>query len=112
MGGEQRLLPVQIKSSDRRVRAFIRKYTPMRRFFNVVDQSHQFVLCGMDEEEFILADIVGQVVAHTSHFGVTEKDTLSIFRGFGDETACLAYRDIKRLLLRRWYSSRLPHFKR
>jgi len=112
MGGVEKLLPIQIKSSDRRLRAFVRKYTPQMRFFNVAAQSHQFVLCGMDEVDFILADMVGQLVAHVSSFGVTEKETLSILKGFGDQEACLVYKSTKGLLLRRWYASRIPHFKK
>ncbi len=108
MNGRHQDLPVQIKSSYRRIKAFVRKYSKQTRFFNAIEKHHQFVLCGMYDKDLILADIVGQVVAHTSEFGMSEKETLNCFNSFGDKEAVGAYKRNKSQLLNFWYSSRLP----
>lgn len=112
MGGLKKVLPVQIKSSDRRLKSFVHRYFRLGRFFNVTEKSHQFVLCGMDEDELVLADIVGQIVAHVSGFGMTETAILNSLDGWGDKEAVIAYERTKALLLFRWYGSRLPSSKK
>lgn len=108
LGGGKGVLPVQIKSSERRIRSFVHKHTVQKRFFNTVEKQHQFVLCGMDEEELVLADIVGQIVAHLDKFEVSEKKVLNWLLSFGDKIAVEAYKKNKDLLLFFWYGSLLP----
>lgn len=108
IGGGSGIIPVQIKSSDRRIRSFIHRYAVKKRFFNVDEKQHQFVLCGMDEEELILADIIGQIVVHLAGFDISEKKVLKWLEGFGDEVGTEAYRRNKDLLIFYWYGSRLP----
>lgn len=108
VGGEVGIIPVQIKSSDRRIKSFVHRYVGQKRFFNAVEKQHQFVLCGMDEEELVLADIVGQIVVHLARFNVTERKVLNWFLSFGDKKAVEAYKKNKDLLLFTWYGRRLP----
>ncbi|HCQ30931.1 TPA: hypothetical protein DIU27_00915 [Candidatus Collierbacteria bacterium] len=107
MRGRWKELPVQIKSSYRRIKSFVRKYSKQARFFNVTEKRHQFVLCGMYEEDLILADIVGQIVAHMIGYGMTERDALNCLNSFGDKLAVDAYRRNKEKLLNFWYGSHL-----
>lgn len=108
LGGKSGIVPVQIKSSERRSRSFVHKHAPEKRFFNVTEKNHQFVLCGMDEEDLVLADIVGQIVVHLAGFGISERKVLGILKGFGDKKAVAAYERNKDQLLFAWYGSRLP----
>lgn len=108
LGGEKSIMPVQIKSSDRRIKSFIHRYVGQKRFFNVDEKNHQFVLCGMDEEELVLANIVGQIVAHLSGFDITERKILNRLLGFGDKKAVESYKNNKDLLIYFWYGSLLP----
>jgi hypothetical protein len=59
---------------------FADKHRPEQRFFNQKTKDHLFVLCGMDEPELVLADIVGQVVVHCAGHGKTEEQILEYFR--------------------------------
>ena len=108
MNGHRKELPVQIKSSRRRIKSFIRKYAKQLRFFNVSRRSHLFVLCGTYAEELILADIVGQLVVHASGFGMSEKEVLNCLNSFGDKAAVEAYKQKKSLLSDLWYGEKLP----
>lgn len=62
----------------------------------------------MDEEELVLADIVGQIVVHLAGFDISEKKVLKWLGGFGDEMAVECYLKNKDLLIFYWYGSRLP----
>lgn len=101
-------IPVQIKSGDKRVKEFVRKYMPQGRFFGFTGKYHQFVLCGMDDHDLVLADLVGQMVAHGQEFGVSEEETLKKFVDMGDIEAYKAYKKFKVVLLFKWYANRLP----
>lgn len=108
MNGRHQNLSIQIKSSYRRIKSFVRKYSKQTRFFNVSEKYHQFVLCGMYDKDLILADIVGQIVVHTLKFGISEKEALNCLNSFGDKEAVGAYKRNKTQLLNFWYGSRLP----
>ena len=62
----------------------------------------------MDEEELVLADIVGQIVVHLGKFEVSEKKVLNWLLSFGDKVAVESYNKNKDLLLFFWYGSLLP----
>lgn len=109
MGGTEKILPIQIKSADRRIKAFIREYKHEKRFFNHFESRHQFVLCGLDKADFVLADIMGQIVVHVSGFGMSEKQVLDYLDSLGDKEAILAYLNNKRQLCYLWY---WPHSHR
>jgi hypothetical protein len=109
--GGKNVLSVQIKSSGKRANAFIRKHTKRKRFFNIAEKNHLFVLCGMEEKDLVLADIIGQIVVHVSGFGMSERKILNCLKSFGDKRAVSAYERNKVLLLFRWYGSRLPSLK-
>lgn len=111
MGGEKKLLPVQIKSSDRKIKSFVHDPRRAGRFFNLRDSIHQFVLCGMDEKDLILADIIGQLVVHLSGLKISEEQVLGWLDKAGDIDAVRAYQHQKVMLLFRWYGTRLPHLK-
>lgn len=103
LGGVLRIIPVQIKSADGGVTTFIRHYAVARRFFNVEEKSHQFVLCGMDEPEYVLADIVGQLVVHAAGFQISQKEVLDMLGNFEDGEAVTAFNANKGLLQTSWY---------
>lgn len=107
MGGGEGIIPVQIKSSDRRIKSFVHRYINRKRFFNVNEKKHQFVLCGMDDEEVVLADIVGQIVTHLDGFDITEGKVLNWLLSFGDKLAVESYKNNKDLLIYFWYGSLL-----
>lgn len=108
LGGAQKILPIQIKSSERRIKSFIRKHSGQKRFFNLAEKDHQFVLCGMDDEDLVLADIVGQIMVHVAGNDISEREVVNWLRGNGDNEAVLAYKRNKDLLIFNWYGSHLP----
>lgn len=108
LGGASGELPVQIKSSEGHVDDFVRNYAKHNRFFNIYEDNHQFVLCGMDKSDIILADIVGQIMVHVSAFGMKEKTVLKFLDSLGDKEAVLAYKEHKVDLLYYWYGDSLP----
>lgn len=108
IGGDEFVLPIQIKSSDRSVREFFYKHLKQKRFFNQEERKHQFILCGMEEFDVVLADVVGQLVAHGASFKIKEKSVLGFLKDIGDIEAAEAYKRNKILLMFRWYGNRLP----
>lgn len=110
LDGEQEILSVQIKSDPKRAWGFVKQYSVEGRFFNVKTKMHQFILCGMDEEDLILADIVGQMVAHAKQANVREDMVLKYLERF-DTLAVSCYKRMKVTLVFRWYGHRLPPMK-
>lgn len=108
LGGGSGVIAVQIKSSEKGVKKFVKKHLPEGRFFNAENKNHQFVLCGMDEKDLVLADIVGQLVVHLTGYDATEVMVIESLNYFGDLAAIWAYRREKVALLFRWYGVRLP----
>ncbi len=109
--GGKNVLSVQIKSAAKGVNSFVHKHSKQGRFFNKYEKSHLFVLCGMEEKDLVLADIVGQMVAHVRIFGMNEKKILNHLKSFGDKAAVAAYGRNKVILLFRWYGPHLPSLR-
>lgn len=107
LDGEQEMISVQIKSDPKRAGGFVKQYAFEGRFFNVKTRMHQFILCGMDEGELILADIVGQMVAHARLAKITESEVLSYLEKH-DSEAVACYKRLKVTLIFRWYGHKLP----
>lgn len=107
LDGEQEVLSVQIKSDPKRAGGFVKQYSLENRFFNTKARIHQFILCGMDEAELILADIVGQMVVQAKFAGLSEQMALDHLGSF-DTEAVKVYKRLKVVLAFRWYGHRLP----
>ena len=107
LDGDVDILSVQIKSAVKSMKSFERKYAHEDRFFNIKDKVHQLILCGMDEPDLILADIVGQLVVQAWRGGKKEIETLD-YLGKNDGEAVSCYRRLKVLLGYRWYGDKLP----
>lgn len=108
LDGKDNVLSVQIKSSERSVREFFHKYSNHKRFFNQEDRYHQFILCGMEEPEVVMADIVGQIVAHANNFKLSETDVINFLIEVEDFEIVDAYKKYRILMLSRWYGVHLP----
>lgn len=107
LDGEQEIISVQIKSDPKRAGGFVKQYALEGRFFNTKLKMHQFILCGMDERDLILADIVGQMVAHGRIAKIGESEVLDYLERH-DSEAVASYRRLKVTLIFRWYGHRLP----
>lgn len=108
LDGENDVLSIQIKSAPESAKGFVKQYGHEGRFFNFRKRYHQFILCGMDEPELVLADIVGQMVAHAKNFDVTESSVLDSLEKSGDLFSVKCYKQWKVALIFRWYGHRLP----
>ena len=107
LDGDGDVLSVQIKSDPKSARGFEKKYGWEGRFFNFRKRYHQFILCGMDEPDLVLADIVGQMVVQAGCFDVLESEVLAYLSKAGDEEAVSCYVHWKVSLVFRWYGHRL-----
>ncbi len=107
LGGNSYTLPVQIKSSDRSMKKFFNKYSKEDRFFNLSERSHQFILCGMDDPNLVLADIAAQIIVHASNNRYRIADVFDFLAEVGDYEAIIAYKKNKSYLQSRWYSKLL-----
>ncbi len=108
LDGEIDVLTIQIKSAPERARGFVKQYGHEGRFFNFRKRYHQFVLCGMDEPELVLADIVGQMVVQARNVEAGELSVLKYLEKSGDYEAVKCYKQWKVALVFRWYGHRLP----
>ncbi len=108
LDGETDVLSIQIKSDPDSAKGFIKQYGHEGRFFNFRKRYHQFILCGMDEPELVLADIVGQMVAQAKSFDIEEKSVLEYLTKNDDDFSVKCYKQWKVALIFRWYGHRLP----
>ncbi len=107
LDGEVDVLSIQIKSDPKRANGFVKQYGWEGRFFNFKRKYHQFILCGMDDTDLVLADIVGQMVVHAKNFDMSEHAVLKHLDKVGDVNAVRSYVHWKVALVFRWYGHRL-----
>jgi len=108
-GDDRSRMPVQIKSSRKAVREFLKKKRMIGEGkFRFRDGSYTITVNGTDAKLLILADIVGQMIVLSVKSGVArnEEDFLHILGNyFHDEEAVLVWQEQREVVLdQAWYN--------